>query len=106
MYEYKGIVTKVVDGDTLQISVDVGFRLRIDERFRILGINAPDRGEEGYKESKEFLEELILNKEVIVKTYKADGFRRWLAYVEFDDGNEILDVGSLMLVRGLATAYK
>ena len=42
MYEYKCTVARVVDGDTVDLFVDLGFNITIKERFRLEGINAPE----------------------------------------------------------------
>ena len=43
MYEYKCKIRKVVDGDTVDIDIDLGFGIWInDERVRIIGIDTPE----------------------------------------------------------------
>ena len=42
MYEYKCKVVKVVDGDTLDIVVDLGFEIRLTERVRLINVNTPE----------------------------------------------------------------
>ena len=46
-----GVVKNVVDGDT----VDVSFDIYGIQRIRLVGVNTPERGEEGYEEAKEFV---------------------------------------------------
>jgi len=55
-----GFVTEVTDGDTITIAGGA--------RVRLLGINAPERGELGYAGPKNMLKQLILNKEVILES--------------------------------------
>lgn len=43
MYEYRATLVKVVDGDTIDIDVDVGFRLTIRQRCRLKGLNCPEK---------------------------------------------------------------
>jgi micrococcal nuclease len=44
LYEYRALVKSWVDADTIDLDVDLGFRHWIhDERFRLVGINAPDK---------------------------------------------------------------
>ena len=46
MYEYKCKIRKVVDGDTVDIDIDLGFGIWInDERVRIMGIDTESRGQ-------------------------------------------------------------
>jgi len=43
MYEYKAIVTRVVDGDTVDVDIDLGFGVVLSgERVRIMGIDTPE----------------------------------------------------------------
>ena len=43
MYEYRVIVKKVVDGDTVDVDIDLGFGVWLkDERVRIMGIDTPE----------------------------------------------------------------
>ena len=43
MYEYKCNVVKVVDGDTVDVDIDLGFGVWMkDERVRIMGIDTPE----------------------------------------------------------------
>jgi len=53
---FEGLVIKVIDGDT--------FELETGERVRLICVDAPEEGKPGYKESKSFLESLILNKSI------------------------------------------
>ena len=57
---WSGYVKNVVDGDT----VDVSFNICGVQRIRLVGINAPEIGEEGYEEAKEFLNETCMWEEV------------------------------------------
>ena len=40
MYEYQASVVKIIDGDTLDIQLDVGFYITVQMRLRLLGIDA------------------------------------------------------------------
>ncbi len=43
MYEYKATVVKIVDGDTVDVDIDLGFGVILkDERVRIMGIDTPE----------------------------------------------------------------
>lgn len=44
MYEYSARCERVVDADTLDLLVNVGFDVHIRQRIRLLGIDAPERG--------------------------------------------------------------
>ena len=43
MYEYRCKVIKVIDGDTVDVDIDLGFDIMLrDERVRIMGIDTPE----------------------------------------------------------------
>ena len=42
MYEYHAVVDRVVDGDTLDVTIDLGFHTYIKTRVRMEGMNAPE----------------------------------------------------------------
>lgn len=75
-----GIVTRIIDGDTIVIN---------NETIRLLGINSPEKGEKYYLESKNFLEKNILNKEVQIQfgKEKYDLYGRKLAYIFYANEN-------------------
>jgi len=72
-------VTKIVDGDTIDVLLDMGFDILYQQRVRLFGIDTPesrtrDKEEKKYGLlSKYFLKaELSLGKKITVKTYKGD----------------------------------
>ena len=43
MYEYKALIKRIIDGDTVDIDIDLGFGVWLrDERVRIMGIDTPE----------------------------------------------------------------
>ena len=42
MYEYKATVNKVVDGDTMNLTIDLGFTIYWKSNCRFAGLNAPE----------------------------------------------------------------
>jgi len=42
MYEYYAELRRVVDGDTVDVTIDCGFKMHIKERVRLKGINTPE----------------------------------------------------------------
>jgi endonuclease YncB( thermonuclease family) len=44
MYVYAARLSRVVDGDTLDVLADLGFHIQIHERVRLLGVNCPEHG--------------------------------------------------------------
>lgn len=91
IYQYKALVTKVYDADTITADIDLGFHVSLKgEKIRLFRINAPEvRGPEREKGiiSRDWLREKILNKEIILITHKdkKGKYGRWLADVWMDD---------------------
>jgi len=83
MYEYSAKVIRVVDGDTLIVLVDLGFKINIELRVRLSKINAPDISTIEGLTTKDMVESLVLNKKVVIKTTKdsKDKYGRYLAEV-------------------------
>jgi micrococcal nuclease len=101
-YRYNCQLGRVIDGDTVDLECDLGFNIWIHERFRLDGINAPERGKKGGKEATEFLRELLTNAKVLeVESKKQEKYGRWLGAVYADDQN----VSDLMLEHGHAKRY-
>ena len=84
------LVTSVTDGDTIVIDGN--------QVLRLFSINAPETKYCGGKESKDFLEKLILNKKVIVKNLGYDIFHRTLAVIYLDGKN----INEELLLAGMA----
>jgi len=70
-----GLVMTVEDGDT--------FELAKGQRVKMIGINAPERGNESFEESKLFLDSIVSDKKVWLEydRYQDDKFGRILAWV-------------------------
>ena len=75
---YPARVVRVVDGDTVDVVVELGDGLYREYRVRLAGIDAPERGQAGYQEAKDFLIKAIGGKEVdlVVITTKKGKWRR------------------------------
>ena len=81
-YTYRATVVRVVDGDTIDLDVDLGFHLRSRQRFRLLDYNAPEtRGPErllGIQAKADLVRRLPSGAALWVETHKGDSFGRWL----------------------------
>ena len=106
-YVYKATVTKVVDGDTVDLLVDCGFNIIRKERIRFYGVDAWEvRGEEREQGllAKKFVQDLLpIGSECVVRTGKEQGkFGRYLGEI-FVDGKSLND---MLLKEGHAEVYK
>lgn len=112
LYQYKATVTKVYDGDTITVEIDLGFKAALKgEKIRLNRINAPeirgDSREEGLK-SRDYLRSLILNEEVLLETIKdkKGKYGRYLGeiFLKQADGSW-LNINDELVNKGLAS-YK
>ena len=115
MYEYKCKVKRVVDGDTMDVILDLGFDVHHAVRVRLAGIDTPesrtrDKDEKARgKLSKAFLKESIKGKKIVLKTKIKDSrgkFGRVIAEVwaEFEKGS-LRNINELMIKECYAVKY-
>jgi micrococcal nuclease len=107
VYTYSAEVIKVVDGDTVDLDIDLGFHVTISKRVRLLLINAPERFTELGKRSTEFLAKTLpAGSTVTVKTQldQDDKYGRVLA--EIFTADQISSINKLMIDSGHAEYYK
>lgn len=101
MFEYKATVENVVDGDTVDALIDLGFKVYIKQRLRLSGLDTPERGQPGYAEAKAFVTEKVLGKVVSIKTEKVSKWGYFLAEITVDG----VSLNTQLLSSGLAKAY-
>lgn len=101
-YIYEATILNVVDGDTVDAEVDLGFDVLIRTRFRLNGIDTPERNALDPQKralaaaATEFLKRMTLNKSVTIVSHKQDKYGRYLAdiYIEGVHANQrLLDEG-------------
>lgn len=96
MYNYNAKLLNIVDGDTVDMEVDLGFKMTTVQRFRLMGYNAPEtRGPERDlgKAAKEHLQKLLpLGSEVAISTAKSDSFGRYLCSIVITLSNMQVDL--------------
>ena len=111
MYEYKCEVTRVVDGDTCDCILDLGFSIMHKCRVRLYGIDTPESRTRDLDEkargklASKFLEDSINNgKEIILKSELKDSkgkYGRVLGSIIVDG----LDINKAMIANNLAVKY-
>ena len=109
MYEYSCKVKRVVDGDTIDVVIDLGFDIHFATRVRLYGMDTPesrtrnkDEKVRGYM-SKDFLEEWMEKDDVIIRTRrdKKGKFGRVLGEMIVRGEN----INKLMIKECLAVEY-
>jgi micrococcal nuclease len=114
VYEYRiKQVTKVVDGDTIDVDVDLGFSISYSQRLRLAGIDTPEsRTTDKFEktlglESKEYLKTKLKEaKDIVVKTELPDSsekYGRILGWV-YVNGNS-KSINEQMIEDGYAWSY-
>lgn len=107
-YTFTALVTKVIDGDTIQCVVDLPFHIKIEERFRLINVDCPEvRGSTKVAGSvaADFVKSKIENKIVSITSYKDDSFGRWLADVYYTENDISIHLNGQLLDLGLATVW-
>jgi len=115
LYLYRAKVINVVDGDTVDVFIDKGTDDYKTIRIRLKGINAPEihnvkHGSEAHKKgmaSKKALEEKILGKEVMIKTFKdkKGKYGRYIGVIDVPTGPKAMsyvNINHWMTSKGYA----
>lgn len=95
MYEYKAKVDRVVDGDTVDFIVDLGFNVNIKIRTRLIGVDTPERGHPDWKKATAECARLIYvaadvenaalghpEHYLTIRTHKQGKYGRWLVEID------------------------
>lgn len=102
-YRYRAFLDRVVDGDTVDLHVDIGFRAMMHLRIRMAGIDAPERYNEGGIEAMAWLTGRLLNENLVLVSQKGDKYGRWLGLIYV--GDEDVSVNAQMIEAGQAVPY-
>ena len=104
-------VDRVVDGDTIDIIIDLGFDLTKKERVRLAGIDTPEKRTKNPKEKEmgyqatEFLEmHLMEASKLTVKTEKEGKCGRMLGWL-YKSEEDTMSINQIMIDKGYAWAY-
>ena len=110
MYEYRAKLIKIIDGDTIDVKIDLGFGISLKKRVRLFGINAPETRSKDLDEkraglaSKRRLEAVLeaSDGKFILKSKGVGKFGRCLGEILVDNVN----INQLLIKEGLAEVYK
>jgi len=130
MYQYRAIIQKVVDGDTIEINIDLGLSTWIhNEKLRLYGIDTPEvygvkKGSAEWERgnlASEFVKKYLVEKsDVIIETIKdkREKYGRYLAmvYIKIDQGilagltgirsiGDFYCLNDILVAKGLAKKY-
>ena len=110
MYEYNIVkINKVIDGDTVDLVIDLGFNIFRNEKIRLNRVDTPETNSSNELEkkmgieSKIFVTEWLNNQSSLkVKTFKDDKYGRMLGEII---GNESTCLNDVLLNQGYAWLY-
>lgn len=110
MYEYKITeIVKIVDGDTIDVIIDIGFNILRKERIRLSRIDTPESNSKDEKEkllafeAKEFLSLWLVDQnELKIKTTKDDKYGRYLGEIY---GDQHICINDVLINKGYAWEY-
>ena len=108
MYTYQATVVNVVDGDTVDLDIDLGLHITKRERIRAKGINAPRLGTAAGHAAKGAAQAFLPNGTVIVvRTYldKTEKYGRLLATMDCPVAGPVKDFAQLMVAAGHAVVW-
>ncbi len=111
LWVYRAKLERVVDGDTIDITLDAGLHVYRTERLRLLGVNTPERRGATLaagKAAREYVTEWLRTRAgaawpLRIQTEKGDAFGRWLATVWAASTGECLNDD--LLTSGQAAVY-
>ena len=109
MYEYSATLIKIVDGDTVDVLIDLGFNITKKERVRLLGIDTPESATKDLAEkklgieAKEYITQWFMkNTPFRLQTTKDDKYGRILGVFTGLDGKTL---NTRLVDEGYAWAY-
>lgn len=103
MFTYVAKVERVVDGDTIDVSIDLGFSIWHKVRLRLAGIDTPEVSTEFGKLVRDHVRSALEGQTVTITTTKTDKYGRYLAevFVNENSFNKVLvDIGMAVAYNG------
>ena len=112
-YEYDAKLIRVIDGDTVDAMIDLGFDVWVKKRIRLYGINAPETRTKNLEEkeqgfvTKDRLQELLdtVNGNFILVSQGVGKYGRCLGILLIGEQGEI-HINDLLLSEGLVEKYE
>lgn len=109
MYEYKATLNRIIDGDTIDVNIDLGFGIQIKQRVRLHGINTPETRTLDLDEKKRGNAAKDRLKQLLPKDFKIETilnkrgkYGRVLGILWVNDEN----INDKMVTEGYAEKYK
>ncbi len=88
-YTYEATIDRVIDGDTLLVVIEVGFRIKVHDKLRLRGLDTPELGTPEGERAKKFVQGLLpVGSTIIIKSHKSrvDSHGRFMVDVLYRKG--------------------
>ena len=113
MFTYKAHIIDCYDGDSITAIVDLGFKISMEMKVRLYGIQTPEIRTKDEEEKKagivvrDYVRKRIFDKKVIVKSEKdkAGKFGRYLLKVFYEEEGIMIDLNNELVDKGYALSY-
>lgn len=116
MYTYKASVLRVIDGNIVEVLINLGFDIHIKQRLRLYGTTAPEirtRNKEEKKmglRAKEYTEACLGDRELTIEVKgkcKHDGYFAIIYFLfDYTRGDTVLNLNDELVLNGLAVKWK
>jgi micrococcal nuclease len=110
MKTYKGKCIKVIDGDTIDVTIDLGFGIFVSKRIRLYGIDTPESRTKNKLEkqagllAKERLKKLVMNKDLAIEVVAEGGkFGRLVGNIYIEGTSK--SINEVLIKEGYARQY-
>lgn len=113
VYRYRARLLRLIDGDTLDVEVDLGFRTHVRTPLRLLGLNAPELSIQAGRDALSWVSQWMAGTGVATNLvidsakdgdWSGDKYGRWLATVWDEQGrclnDDLLASGHAVPMKG------
>ncbi|MFJ2745329.1 thermonuclease family protein [Streptomyces sp. NPDC087440] len=96
-------MVKVIDADTYDVDLDLGFHIHVQQRIRLEGLNAPEKNTPAGKTAIAWAQAwLAQRRDFVVETHRQEKYGRWLATLTADGRHSL---NTALLDEGHAAPY-
>lgn len=110
-FTYKAVILKIVDGDTIDVEIDLGFHAFTKQRMRLCNIDTFEKNDKdplkralALKATNRVIELIPVGSIVILESFKQDKYGRFLAEV-YSISSPSISVNAILVEENLAVPY-
>ena len=112
MYTYKARLDRVIDGDTIDANIELGFDITVHKRIRLAGIDSPESRTRDLEEkkrglaSKDKLIELLDKGSLVLESKEVGKYGRVLGVLHvYPEDNLPININDTLVKEGYAVEY-